>query len=35
MLYGEDGFVPNAPGKGDPIAYPWHLVLDAAADLQR
>ncbi|MET8676944.1 flavoprotein [Streptomyces sp. NPDC004647] len=32
VLYGEDGFVPNEPGKGRPEAYPWHLVLDAAAE---
>ncbi|MQY15137.1 hypothetical protein SRB5_53150 [Streptomyces sp. RB5] len=30
VLYGEGGFVPNEPGKGDPAAYPWHLVLEAA-----
>ncbi|MER6349675.1 flavoprotein [Streptomyces sp. NPDC001595] len=30
VLYGEDGFVPNEPGEGYPLAHPWHLVLDAA-----
>lgn len=29
VLYGEGGFVPNAPGSGKPADYPWHLVLDA------
>jgi len=30
VLYGEGGFVPNAPGSGKPADYPWHLVLAAA-----
>jgi len=34
VLYGEDGFVPNESGKGNPSAYPWHLVLEAAAGLR-
>ncbi|MEV0603399.1 flavoprotein [Streptomyces sp. NPDC050315] len=29
VLYGEGGFVPNAPGQGRPPEYPWHLLLDA------
>jgi hypothetical protein len=33
VLYGEGGFIPNEPGQGRPDAYPWHLVLDAAAEL--
>jgi hypothetical protein len=33
VLYGEDGFVPNQPGQGKPTEYPWHLVLEAAAEL--
>jgi hypothetical protein len=35
VLYGEGGFIPNEPGKGRPDAYPWHLALDAAAELAR
>lgn len=31
VLYGEGGFVPNRPGEGRPEAYPWDLVLGAAA----
>lgn len=31
VLLGEpDGFVPNAPGQGEPHRYPWHLALAAA-----
>ncbi|MER7024943.1 MULTISPECIES: flavoprotein [Streptomyces] len=30
VLYGDGGFVPNAPGQGRPSEYPWELVLDAA-----
>jgi len=30
VLYGEGGFVPNAPGQGKPKEYPWPLALDAA-----
>ncbi|MFF9106998.1 hypothetical protein [Streptomyces sp. NPDC014805] len=33
VLYGEDGFVPNQPGQGKPKEYPWHLVVEAAAEL--
>ncbi|UXY33034.1 flavoprotein [Streptomyces sp. HUAS TT20] len=33
VLYGEGGFVPNQPGQGRPKEYPWHLVLDAAQEL--
>ncbi|MER6478732.1 flavoprotein [Streptomyces filamentosus] len=29
VLYGEDGFMPNQPGQGNPSAYPWRLALDA------
>lgn len=32
VLYGEGGFVPNQPGQGRPGEYPWHLVLEAAAE---
>lgn len=32
VLYGEDGFVPNEPGRGRPHGYPWHLALDAAGE---
>lgn len=28
VLYGEGGWMPNAPGRGRPDAYPWGLVLD-------
>ncbi|WP_112491461.1 flavoprotein [Streptomyces bacillaris] len=28
VLYGEGGWMPNAPGQGRPDAYPWGLVLD-------
>lgn len=35
VLYGEGGFVPNEPGKGDPSKYPWHLALAAAARIVR
>ncbi|MFJ6014440.1 flavoprotein [Streptomyces sp. NPDC092952] len=34
VLYGEGGFVPNEPGKGDPSTYPWHAALEAIADLR-
>lgn len=30
VLFGEGGFVPNAPGQGRPAEYPWGLALDAA-----
>jgi hypothetical protein len=33
VLYGEEGFVPNQPGQGRSEEYPWHLVLDAVAQL--
>jgi hypothetical protein len=35
VLYGEGGFVPNEPGKGRPDAFPWHLALQAAAQMAR
>ncbi|WP_329184637.1 flavoprotein [Actinacidiphila glaucinigra] len=31
VLYGDGGFVPNPPGTGKPVDYPWHRALDAAA----
>ncbi len=31
VLYGEGGFVPNAPGQGRADTYPWHLALATAA----
>lgn len=33
VLYGPGGFEPNEPGQGRPAAYPWHLALQAIADL--
>lgn len=30
VLYGEGGFVPNAPGSGKPSTYPWAALLAAA-----
>lgn len=33
VLYGEGGFEPLPPGRGDPAAYPWHLALEAAGRL--
>lgn len=33
VLYGEGGFRPSPPGRGDRAAYPWQLALDAAAAL--
>ena len=33
VLYGEGGFEPLPPGQGDPARYPWHLALEAAAEL--
>ncbi|KOG89590.1 flavoprotein [Streptomyces varsoviensis] len=33
VLYGEDGFVPNEPGKGQPENFPWGLALSEAARL--
>jgi len=35
VLYGEGGFVPNEPGKGDPTKFPWHLALEAAGRVAR
>ncbi|NJQ00501.1 flavoprotein [Streptomyces zingiberis] len=35
VLYGDGGFVPNAPGQGRPAEYPWTLVLDAAEQASR
>ncbi|MCC9154923.1 flavoprotein [Streptomyces parvulus] len=35
VLYGEDGFQPNQPGQGRPGEYPWHLVLEAAQEMQQ
>jgi hypothetical protein len=29
VLLGEGGFVPNAPGQGNPKVYPWGAALDA------
>ncbi|MFB7935965.1 flavoprotein [Streptomyces filamentosus] len=34
VVYGEGGFVPNEPGKGDPTTYPWHAALEAVSDLR-
>ncbi|SCK27039.1 MULTISPECIES: flavoprotein [Streptomyces] len=34
VLYGEGGFVPNAPGRGNPDLYPWRAALDAVADVR-
>ncbi|MFC9398598.1 hypothetical protein ACFTWS_36430 [Streptomyces sp. NPDC057027] len=34
VVYGEGGFVPNEPGKGDPSTYPWHAALEAVSDLR-
>ncbi|WP_151483803.1 flavoprotein [Streptomyces albicerus] len=33
VLYGEDGFMPNAPGSGKPKAYPWDLAVGTARKL--
>ncbi|MGJ5898535.1 flavoprotein [Streptomyces niveiscabiei] len=33
VLYGEGGFIPNQPGRGQPGEYPWGLLLDAAERL--
>ncbi|RKN61920.1 flavoprotein [Streptomyces klenkii] len=30
VLFGVGGFVPNPPGQGRPVEYPWHLALGAA-----
>lgn len=30
VLYGEGGFVPNAPGEGSPDAFPWGVALAEA-----
>ncbi|MBQ0867684.1 flavoprotein [Streptomyces smyrnaeus] len=32
VLYGEGGFVPNAPGEGHPDAYPWGRALAATGE---
>lgn len=32
VLYGEGGFVPNAPGSGKPSSYPWPILLEAVRD---
>jgi hypothetical protein len=29
LLGSDDGFVPNAPGQGNPRAYPWRMALAA------
>jgi hypothetical protein len=29
VLLGDGGYVPNAPGQGDPATYPWGAALDA------
>jgi hypothetical protein len=29
VLLGDGGFVPNAPGEGNPAVYPWSAALDA------
>jgi hypothetical protein len=31
VLYGEGGFVPNQPGQGNPVVYPWRVALDAVS----
>ncbi|MFE1384245.1 flavoprotein [Streptomyces sp. NPDC058740] len=33
VLYGEGGFVPNQPGRGNPAAYPWQAALDEVNSL--
>lgn len=35
VLYGEGGFVPNEPGKGNPSKYPWGLALAAVGGIVR
>ncbi|MFE9331987.1 flavoprotein [Streptomyces sp. NPDC006925] len=32
VLYGAEGFTPNAPGEGRPEAFPWECALRAAAE---
>ncbi|MFE9389747.1 flavoprotein [Streptomyces sp. NPDC006784] len=32
VLYGAEGFTPNAPGEGRPDAFPWECALRAAAE---
>ncbi|MEY9949917.1 flavoprotein [Kitasatospora sp. GAS1066B] len=32
VLLGDDGFVPNTPGQGNPRAYPWNAALAAVRD---
>ncbi|MET9951818.1 flavoprotein [Streptomyces sp. NPDC006339] len=33
VLYGDGGFVPNEPGRGDAAVYPWRTALDAVSDV--
>ncbi|MFI1357441.1 flavoprotein [Streptomyces sp. NPDC020898] len=35
VLYGEGGFAPNQPGRGEPKEFPWGLALDAAERIVR
>ncbi|MFB8171419.1 flavoprotein [Kitasatospora purpeofusca] len=35
VLLGEGGFVPNAPGQGDPATYPWEAALGAIEEFVR
>jgi phosphopantothenoylcysteine synthetase/decarboxylase len=32
VLYGSDGFLPDEPGRGRPVEYPWAAALDAVAE---